>query len=100
MQQLSRINFNIWVYVALAEAGEWWLELVKVYCRPKIMFKMPYGVIENEFHLLLVCPNYYDLRRKFLKPYFCHWPTIRKIETLLCNKNMVQLSNLAKFIYL
>jgi len=26
------------------------------------------GVIENEFHFVLVCPNDYDLRRKFLKP--------------------------------
>ena len=24
---------------------------------------------ENEYHFLLVCPNYYDLRRKYLKPY-------------------------------
>ena len=71
-------------------------------CRSKIMFKVPCAmtVSENEFHLLLVCPNYYDLRRKFLKQYFCLWQTIRKFETLLCNKNMVQLSNLAKFIYL
>ena len=64
------------------------------------MFKVPYGLIENEFHFLLVCRNYYDLRRNFFKANFCHWPTIRKFETLLCNKNMVQLSNLAKFIYL
>ena len=30
------------------------------------------GKIENEYHFLLVCSNYRDLRTKFFKPYFCH----------------------------
>ena len=33
------------------------------------------NTIENEYHFLLVCPLYQDLRRKFLKAYYCSWPT-------------------------
>ena len=38
--------------------------------------------IENEFHFLLVCPKYRELRQKYFKPYFCHWPTWKKLETI------------------
>ena len=31
--------------------------------------------IKDEFHFLLVCPKYRDLRCKYFKRYFCHWPT-------------------------
>ena len=34
------------------------------------------NTIENEYHFLLICPLYTDLRRSYLKPYYCHWPTL------------------------
>ena len=34
------------------------------------------NVLENEYHFLLVCHKFKDLRRKCFKPYYCHWPTI------------------------
>lgn len=40
------------------------------------------NVIENEYHFLLVCPNYRELRNRYLKPYYCHWPNIYKFESL------------------
>ena len=46
--------------------------------------------------ILLVCPNYRDLRRKFFKPYFCHWLTLMKFETLL---SKMSVTNLSKCIY-
>lgn len=55
--------------------------------------------IEDEFHFLLVCPNYRELRRKYLKPYFCHWPTLRKFETIMSSTSKNIIHNLAKFIY-
>lgn len=55
--------------------------------------------IEDEFHFLLVCPYYRELRQKYFKPYFCHWPTVNKFETLLSLKNVNALNGLAKFIY-
>lgn len=57
------------------------------------------GVIENEYHFLLACPKYYDLRNKLLKPYFCHWPTIHKFKSLLSTTNINELINLSKYIY-
>ena len=58
-----------------------------------------YEQIEHEFHFLLVCPNYRELRQKYLKPYFCHWPTLNKFETILSMKNVNALNCLEQFIY-
>jgi hypothetical protein len=55
--------------------------------------------VESEYHFLLVCPKYRELRYKFLKPYFCRWPTLNKFQFLLnCNSNKT-LYSLAKYIY-
>ena len=55
--------------------------------------------VESEFHFLLVCPKYRELRQKFFKPYFCHWPTLNKFENILSTKNVKAITCLAKFIY-
>ena len=55
--------------------------------------------IENEYHFLLVCPYHRDLRSKYLKPYFCHWPSLNKFEVLLSSSSKKVISNLAKYIY-
>ena len=55
--------------------------------------------VEDEYHFLLVCPNYRDLRRNFFKPYFCHWPTLIKFEILLSKTSKPFITSLAKFIY-
>jgi hypothetical protein len=57
------------------------------------------NLIENEYHFLLICPKYYNLRKQFFSPYYCHWPTLQKFETLLSSKNPKVLNNLAKYIY-
>ena len=38
------------------------------------------NTIENEYHFLLVCLLYKDLPKKFLKAYYCSWPTINKFD--------------------
>lgn len=58
------------------------------------------NAIETEYHFLLVCPKYRELRRTLFKPYYCHWPTLQKFETLMICKSKKTLNNLAKFIYL
>lgn len=57
------------------------------------------NAIENEYHFLLVCPKYRDLRRNFFKPYYCHWPTLAKFETLMSDSSTKMINSLAKFIY-
>ena len=41
------------------------------------------NVVEDEFHFLLICHAYRDLRIVTLPRYFCSWPTKQKIVKLL-----------------
>ena len=54
--------------------------------------------IESEYHFLLVCPKFRDLRKKYFKSYYCHWPTIHKFESLLSSNSKKVISNLSKYI--
>lgn len=56
-------------------------------------------MVENEYHFLLVCPFYRDLRRKYFKTYYCQWPTINKFDDLMSKKSKPVLLNLSKFLY-
>jgi hypothetical protein len=57
-------------------------------------------VVENEYHFLLICPAYHNLRRQILPKYYCSWPNIHKFISLLnCQQSSV-VRNLAKFVYL
>ena len=56
--------------------------------------------VENEFHFLLVCPLYRELRKHYIKPFFfCRLPTLNKFDALMSNTNRKPLLNVAKFIY-
>ena len=56
--------------------------------------------VEDEYHFLLVCPHYRELRSKYFKPYFCHWPTMNKFESLLSSLPKKTICNIARFLYL
>ena len=55
--------------------------------------------IESEYHFLLVCPKFRDLKKKYFKSYYCHWPTIHKFESLLSSNSKKVICNLSKYIY-
>jgi hypothetical protein len=57
-------------------------------------------VIENEYHFLLVCPLYRDLRNKYLPKYYRHWPNMNKFINLLSCTNKKILYNLAMYLSL
>ena len=57
------------------------------------------NMIENEFHFLLSCPAYSELRQKYMKRYYCTWPTIRKFTSLMTSNSKLQLLNTAKLLY-
>ena len=57
------------------------------------------GVIESEFHFLLVCPKFRDLRKSYFTSYYCHWPDIRKFENLMSSTSLKTIRNISKFIY-
>ena len=54
--------------------------------------------IENEYHFLLVCPAYRELRKKYFKKYYCSWPTINKFTSLMSNKSKSTLINISNFL--
>jgi hypothetical protein len=58
------------------------------------------NTIESEYHFLLVCPNYRELRKKYFKPYYCRWPTLNKFSSIMNTNSKKLICQLAKFIYL
>ena len=40
------------------------------------------NLVEDEFHFLLACPYYTDLRRKYFSAYFCRWPSKKNLLNL------------------
>ena len=56
------------------------------------------NMIENEYHFLLVCPFYHDLRRKLLPNYYCSWPSTHKFVALITTKSSTVLKRLSSYI--
>lgn len=55
--------------------------------------------IETEYHFLLVCTHYRELRQQYMKPYYGHWPTLNKFDELMSKRSKKNVLNIAKFIY-
>ena len=58
------------------------------------------NIIEDEFHFLLVCQAYRDIRISILPKYYCSWPTKQKFLKLLKVSQTGLLKKLGKYIYL
>ena len=54
--------------------------------------------IEDEFHFVLKCPVYCDLRKKYIKHYYWRRPSVFKLVQLLSVNNVKELCSLGKFI--
>ena len=57
-------------------------------------------VLENEYHFLLVCPFYSDLRSLYLPRYYYTWPNINKFKNIMQSTSKNVMIKLAKFIHL
>ena len=53
--------------------------------------------VEDEYHFILVCPLYNNLRKTHLKKYFYIRPSVYKLTKLLNNSNLRVLNNLSLF---
>ena len=53
--------------------------------------------IEDEFHFILMCPKYVDLRNKYINKYYTNRPNMFKFINLLNSVNIKTLNNLANF---
>ena len=56
-------------------------------------------VEENEFHFLMYCPLYNDLRHQYFKEKYYRLPNINKMRILLCSKNDKIIEDVCKFLY-
>ena len=55
--------------------------------------------IETEYHFLLICPFYRDLRLQYIKRYYQTWPNLKKFENLMISKNKQTIINLSKYLF-
>ena len=54
--------------------------------------------VESEYHFLLVCTKYRELRSKYLLRY-SSFPTVHKFFSLMTSKSSISQINVAKFIH-
>jgi hypothetical protein len=55
--------------------------------------------IEDEYHFILECSKYVEIRSKYIKPYYCINPSAFKLTQLLSVQNIKELNNLGKYLY-
>ena len=58
------------------------------------------SVIEDEYHFLLTCPFYREIRIKYIPKYYITWPNINKFKSLLTTEKPTLLKKIANFLYL
>ena len=66
----------------------------------KYCIKIGKESIEDEFHVLLVCEGYSDLRIALLPHYYNRFPSLYKFTALMSSTNVKLLENLGKYLYL
>ena len=54
--------------------------------------------VEDEFHFILKCPVYVDIRKKYIKKYYWERPSAFKLTQLLSVNNVKELCALGKYI--
>lgn len=56
-------------------------------------------MIEDEYHFLLICPAYRNIRMEYLPLYYNHWPNLNKMYNILKAKTNYLLKKLALYLY-
>ena len=54
--------------------------------------------IEDEYHFILQCPRYSNLRNAHIKQYYHRRPNVLKLVQLLSTTSIKELSNLGKYL--
>ena len=55
--------------------------------------------IEDDYHFVIVCHVYKDLRKKYIKQYYMNRPSVFKYTQLMQSSNKTLIINLAKYVY-
>ena len=78
-----------------SETGRW--------SRPPVPFGqrlcLTCNVLEDEYHFVLICDKYTDLRSKYIKKYYYRRPSMQKFISLITSQNKKQLYNLGIYLY-
>ena len=53
--------------------------------------------VEDEYHFILECIGYKDIRMKYIKPYYWRNPPVFKLIQLLSVFNIKEFNNLGKY---
>ena len=56
--------------------------------------------IEDEYHFILICPLYSELRSKYIKKFYYQRPSVAKLIKLLSVNNVKELCCLGKYLHL
>ena len=54
--------------------------------------------IEDEYHFVIKCPIYENLRKEFIKPYYTRRPSMFKFVELMTSCNKTVIKNLCRFV--
>ena len=57
------------------------------------------NILEDEFHFILECPLYQELRKIYVKMYFWKRPNIPKFISLINSENEMEIRNLSIYIF-
>ena len=57
------------------------------------------NVLEDEYHFVIICQRYNNLRRKYIIPYYYIRPNMFKFFNLIQSTSLVVVKNLALFVY-
>ena len=55
--------------------------------------------IEDEYHFILICPSYKEIRNKYVCEYYWKAPSMWKLVQLLNSHDLNALKSLGKFLY-
>ena len=58
------------------------------------------NVVEDEYHFILQCEKYIDVRRRYVKKYYWQMLSCFKLVQLLSVRNIKELNNLGKYLLL
>ena len=57
------------------------------------------NVLEDEFHFILECSLFKELRKRFIKRYFSLRPNVPKFVELMTSENVKVIKDLAMYVY-
>ena len=66
----------------------------------KYCLNLGINLIEDEHHVLLICPLFNDIRQRYIAKHFRHfWPSDISFVNMMSNKSEIAIRDLAVFIY-